>query len=87
MRKKMTPYIFIIIFMYMSAAFFGLGVATRIVTAFIYVGEFYLSLTGVIKVAKMSVVAGILIAVGCLIFNKIDEYEARKKKPPVDPDK
>jgi hypothetical protein len=34
----------------------------------------------------MSVVAGIFIAVGCLIFNKIDEYNARKKLP-TDPDK
>lgn len=86
MRKKMTPYIFILIFMYITTAFFALGVVTRIVTALIHTGEIYLSISGIIKVAKMSVVAGILIAVGCLIFNKIDEYNARKK-PPVDPDK
>lgn len=82
----MTPYIFILIFLYMTTAFFTLGVVTRVVTAFIYTGGFYLSLLGVIKVAKMSVVAGILITVGCLIFNKIDEYNARKK-PPTDSDK
>lgn len=86
MRKKITPYIFILIFMYITAAFFVLGIATRVVTAFIHTGGFYLSLSGVIKVGKMSVVAGILIALGALIFNKIDEYNARKK-PPSDPDK
>lgn len=86
MKKKMTPHIFILIIIYMTTAFFALGVVTRIVTAVIYTGEVYLSLSGVIKVVKMSVVAGILSAVGCLIFNKIDEYNTRKK-PPVDPDK
>lgn len=79
MKKKMTPYIFILIFIYMTTAFFVLGLVTRIVTALIHTGEIYLSIAGVIKVAKMSVVAGILIAVGCLIFNKIDEYNIRKK--------
>ena len=86
MRKKMTLYIFILIFIYMTTAFFALGVITRIVTAVIYTGEVYLSLSGVLKVVKMSVVAGGVIAVGCLIFNKIDEYNARKK-PPTGPDK
>lgn len=86
MKKKMTLHIFILIFIYMTTAFFALGVVTRIVTAVIYTGEVYLSLSGVIKVVKMSVVAGIFIAVGCLIFNKIDEYNARKK-PPTGPDK
>jgi hypothetical protein len=47
----------------MTTAFFALGVVTRIVTAVIYTGEVYLSLSGVIKVVKMSVVAGIFIAV------------------------
>ena len=79
MKKKMTPYIFILIFMYMATAFFALGVITRIVTAFIHTGEIYLSLSGILKVGKMSVVAGIAIAIGCLIFNKIDEYNTRKK--------
>ena len=86
MKKKMTLHIFILIFIYMTTAFFALGVVTRIATAVIYTGEVYLSLSGVIKVVKMSVVAGIFIAVGCLIFNKIDEYNARKKLP-TDPDK
>ena len=83
MRKKMSLNIFILIFIYMTTAFFALGVVTRIVTAVIYTGEFYLSLSGVIKVVKMSVVAGGVIAVGCLIFNKIDENNTRKK-PPLD---
>ncbi|MCZ7840988.1 hypothetical protein LRB91_19520 [Leclercia adecarboxylata] len=82
----MTLYIFILIFIYMTTAFFALGVITRIVTAVIYTGEVYLSLSGVFKVVKMSVVAGGVIAVGCLIFNKIDENNIRKK-PPVDPDR
>ncbi|WP_096218326.1 hypothetical protein, partial [Enterobacter kobei] len=63
MKKKMTLHIFILIFIYMTTAFFALGVVTLIVTAVIYTGELYFSLSGVIKVVKMSVVAGIFIAV------------------------
>ncbi|AWH87779.1 hypothetical protein [Limnobaculum parvum] len=78
--KKMTPYIFILIFLYMTTAFFILGVAVRIVTAFIYTAEFHLSFDGVIKVIKISVAAGALISLGALIFNIIDLRESRKKQ-------
>ena len=86
MKKKMTLFIFILMFIYMTVAFFILGISTRIITAIIYTGEFYLSVSGTIKVVKMSVVAGIFISVGAFIFNRIDIYNARKK-PPIDPDK
>ncbi|WP_246862535.1 hypothetical protein [Pantoea sp. SO10] len=44
------------------------------------IGEFYLSLVGIIKVAKMSLIAGGFIAVGCLVFKKIDEHNEKNNK-------
>lgn len=52
----------------------------------IYTASLNLSVDDVIETLKMSVIAGIFIALGSLIFNKIDEYNGRKKKPdPRDP--
>lgn len=77
--KKITPRVFFFIFIYMSIAFLMLGLITRTVVAFMSIGETYLSLAGVIKVSKMSLIAGGFISAGCLIFNKIERHKEKKR--------
>lgn len=86
MKRKMTLRISIFLFFYLFTAFFLLGIAARVITGFIDSGEIYLLQGELVKSAKMSFVAGALGTLVSFIFNKIDEYYARKK-PPTDPDK
>ncbi|AWH87788.1 hypothetical protein HYN51_03955 [Limnobaculum parvum] len=80
MIKKMTPYIFIFIFLYMTGAFFLFGLILRGCVGLIYTGSLNISLESIIKTLEMSSIAGILIAIGSFIFNIIDLRESRKKQ-------
>lgn len=84
MLKKMTPYIFILIFLYITGSFFLLGLLARGVIGLIYTASLNISIEDVLKTLKMSAVAGIILSVGAFVFNRIDIYNARKK-PPTDP--
>ncbi len=86
MLKKMTPYIFILIFLYITGSFFLLGLLARGVIGLIHTASLNISIEDVLKTLKMSAVAGIILSVGAFIFNRIDIYNARKK-PPTKPDK
>lgn len=86
MVKKFTLYILMLIFLYTTGTFFLLGLVLRCVVGLIYTASLNFSLDDAIKTLKMSAIAGIFIAFGSLIFNKIDEYNDRKKKrAPQDP--
>ena len=86
MLKKMTPYIFILILLYITGSFFLLGLLARGVIGLIYTASLNISIEDVLKTLKMSAVAGIILSVGAFVFNRIDIYNACKK-PPTDPDK
>lgn len=86
MLKKMTPYIFILIFLYITGSFFLLGLLARGVIGLIYTASLNISIEDVLKTLKMSAVAGMILSVGAFVFNRIDIYNARKKSP-TDPDK
>ena len=86
MKRKMTLRISLLLLLYLCAAFFILGVATRVITGVVYSGQIYLLPGELIKAAKMSFIGGLLGTLAALIFNKINEYNARKnKKDPTDP--
>jgi len=84
MLKKMTPYIFILIFLYITGSFFLLGLLARGVIGLIYTASLNISIEDVLKTLKMSAVAGIILSVGAFVFNRIDIYNAHKK-PPTNP--
>ena len=86
MKKKMTPYIFILIFLYITGSFFLLGLLARGVIGLIYTASLNISIEDVLKTLKMSAVAGIILSVGAFVFNRIDIYNASKKLP-TEPDK
>ena len=81
MLKKMTPYIFILIFFYITGLFFLLGLLVRGVIGLIYTASLNISIEDILKNLKMSAVAGIILSVGAFVFNRIDIYNAHKKKP------
>lgn len=75
-----------ILFLYFLCCFSILGGLVRVGAVLIYAREFYLPIHDIVKNIKMSAVASFAITLAAFIFNKIDEYNARKK-PPTDPDK
>lgn len=86
MKRKMTLWVSLLLFLYLFVAFFILGVAARVITGVVYSGQIYLLPEELIKATKMGLIGAGLGTLVALIFNKIDEYNARKK-PPTDPNK
>ncbi|TPG55389.1 hypothetical protein [Ewingella americana] len=84
---KKVNYLMLLIY---STAFFSvLGIGYRTIVALISlwaIGEFAYDWHQVVIGLKMAVVASFAVTLAAFIFNKIDEYNARKK-PPSDPDK
>ncbi|PLR40866.1 hypothetical protein CYR55_06210 [Chimaeribacter californicus] len=87
MRRMHTFLIFILNVLYCWGCFFCLGVLIDIVVFLINMKPIGFTIKGIFDLTKMSGVAGLAAGFGSWAFAKIDEYEARKKKSPVDPDK
>ncbi len=83
--KKMTPYIFVLVFLYLTGAFFLLGLGARCVVGLIYTSSLNISTEDVLKTLIMSSITGAFLSIGALVFNRIGIYNARKR-PPSDPD-
>lgn len=86
MKKKMTFSTLVLMAMYFFICFFFLGLLIRVVVEFYYTKTVDLNLSKLSHLAKMSGIPSVSITLAAFIFNKIDEYNARKK-PPADPDK
>ena len=87
MKKKMTLSVIVIMLAYFFICFLILGLLIRVVIELYYTRTVDLNLNKLLHLIKMSCVPSVSITLAAFVFNKIDEYEARKKKPPVDPDK
>ena len=80
---------YLMLFIYSIVFFSVLGIGYRTIIALIslwVIGEFSYNWHQVVIGLKMAVVAGFSVTLAAFIFNKIDEYNARKN-PPTDPDK
>lgn len=86
MKNKLTISTLILMAFYFFICFLFLGLLIRITIEFYYTGTVDFNLNKFIHLVKMSSVPSLSITLAAFIFNKIDEYNGRKK-PPVDSDK
>ena len=80
---------YLMLLIYSMVFFSVLGIGYRTIIALIslwVIGEFSYDWHQVIIGLKMAIVAGFAVTLAAFVFNKIDEYNARKKLP-TEPDK
>jgi hypothetical protein len=86
MKKKLAFSNLILMILYFFICFFIFGLLIRIVIELYYSGRVELDLNKLLHLAKMSGITSFSITLAAFVFNKIDEYNVRKKKPdPQDP--